>query len=302
MPFKIVAFLSCIGSLLLSTSAAAGPLVIGRVYATPSKAYTEVKPIVDYVANHLGDLGITEGAVLVAKDRQEMMIFLKEGKVDWTTDSVISSLIYAEKTGADVLLRRWAAGVPTYYSVMFARKDGGVNSLKDLKGRKIAFENPGSTSSFYIPVATLMKAGLDLSELSSPREKALPNKVGYTFAGDELSITTWVHRNLVDAGAYHNQNWEALETNPDAMKNNLKIFYQSKPFPRMVEVVRKNLDPKIKARLKEVLLKAHEDPAAQEALKAYNKTGRFDEFRGEALAELDEARGLLKYLTAKEIP
>ena len=302
MPFKIGGFLSCIGSLLLSTSAAAGPLVIGRVYATPSKAYTEVKPIVDYVANHLGDLGITEGAVLVAKDRQEMMTFLKEGKVDWTTDSVISSLIYAEKTGADVLLRRWAAGVPTYYSVMFARKDGGVNSLKDLKGRKIAFENPGSTSSFYIPVATLMKAGLDLSELSSPREKALPNKVGYTFAGDELSITTWVHRNLVDAGAYHNQNWEALETNPDAMKNNLKIFYQSKPFPRMVEVVRKNLDPKIKARLKEVLLKAHEDPAAQEALKAYNKTGRFDEFRGEALAELDEARGLLKYLTAKEIP
>ena len=302
MPFKIGGFLSCIGSLLLSTSAAAGPLVIGRVYATPSKAYTEVKPIVDYVANHLGDLGITEGAVLVAKDRQEMMTFLKEGKVDWTTDSVISSLIYAEKTGADVLLRRWAAGVPTYYSVMFARKDGGINSLKDLKGRKIAFENPGSTSSFYIPVATLMKAGLDLSELSSPREKALPNKVGYTFAGDELSITTWVHRNLVDAGAYHNQNWEALETNPDAMKNNLKIFYQSKPFPRMVEVVRKNLDPKIKARLKEVLLKAHEDPAAQEALKAYNKTGRFDEFRGEALAELDEARGLLKYLTAKEIP
>jgi phosphonate transport system substrate-binding protein len=302
MPFKIGAFLSCIGSLLLSTSAAAGPLVIGRVYATPSKAYTEVKPIVDYVANHLGDLGITEGAVLVAKDRQEMMIFLKEGKVDWTTDSVISSLIYAEKTGADVLLRRWAAGVPTYYSVMFARKDSGINSLKDLKGRKIAFENPGSTSSFYIPIATLMKAGLDLSELPSPREKALTNKVGYTFAGDELSITTWVHRNLVDAGAYHNQNWEALESNPDAMKNNLKIFYQSKPFPRMVEVVRKNLDPKIKARLKEVLLKAHEDPAAQEALKAYNKTARFDEFRGEALSELDEARGLLKYLTAKEIP
>jgi phosphonate transport system substrate-binding protein len=261
-----------------------------------------VKPIVDYVANHLGDLGITEGAVLVAKDRQEMMIFLKEGKVDWTTDSVISSLIYAEKTGADVLLRRWAAGVPTYYSVMFARKDSGINSLKDLKGRKIAFENPGSTSSFYIPIATLMKAGLDLSELPSPREKALTNKVGYTFAGDELSITTWVHRNLVDAGAYHNQNWEALESNPDAMKNNLKIFYQSKPFPRMVEVVRKNLDPKIKARLKEVLLKAHEDPAAQEALKAYNKTARFDEFRGEALSELDEARGLLKYLTAKEIP
>jgi phosphonate transport system substrate-binding protein len=302
MVVKVSALLSCFGSLFLWASANAGSFVIGRVYASPSKAFIEVKPIVDYVATHLGDLGITEGSILVAKDRQEMIKFLNEGKVDWTTDSVISSLIYAEKTGAEILLRRWAAGVPTYYSIMFTRKDSGINALKDLKGKKMAFENSGSTSSFYIPVATVMKAGLDLSELSSPRAKTPANKVGYTFAGDELSITTWVHRQLVDAGAYHNQNWEKTETNPDAMKNDLKIFYQSKPFPRMVEVVRKNLDPKIKNRLKEVLLKAHEDPAAQEALRAYNKTARFDEFKGEALAELDEARVLLKYLTAKDIP
>jgi phosphonate transport system substrate-binding protein len=52
-----------------------------------------VKPIVDYVASQMADLGITEGSILVAKDRQEMIKFLNEGKVDWTTDSVISSLI-----------------------------------------------------------------------------------------------------------------------------------------------------------------------------------------------------------------
>ena len=302
MLVKIGTLLACVGALLSWTNANAGSLVIGRVHATPNKAYHEVKPIVDYAANSLADLGITEGAVVVAKNRLEMIRFLKEGKVDWTTDSVISSLIYADRGGADILLRRWAAGVPSYYSVMFARKDSGINSFKDLKGKKIAFENPGSTSSFYIPVATLLKAGLDLSELSSPREKAPANKVGYTFAGNELSITTWVHRHLVDTGAYHNQNWESSESNPEGMKNDLKIVYQSKPFPRMVEVVRRNIDPRIKSRLKELLLKAHEDPAAQEALKAYNKTARFDEFKGEALAELDEARELLKYLSARDIP
>jgi phosphonate transport system substrate-binding protein len=302
MLHRMSALLSCAGSVFLCASAYAGPLVIGRVYDDPSKAYNEVKPIVDYVAANLGDLGITEGSLIIAKNRQEMIKFLNEGKVDWTTDSVVSSLIYSEKIGADILLRRWAGGVPTYYSVMFTRKDGVINAPKDLKGKKIAFENPGSTSSFYIPVATLMKAGLDLSELSSPKENTPANKVGYTFAHHELTITTWVHRHLVDAGAYHNQNWESPTTNPDAMKKDLKIFYQSKPFPRMVEVVRKDLDPKIKSRLKEILLKAHEDPAAQAALKAYNKTVRFDEFKGEALAELNEARELLKYLTAREIP
>ena len=288
--------------LVLSETVNGSSINIGRVHATPSKAYAEVKPIVDYVASALVDLGITEGKVVVAKNRQEMIDLLKDGKVDWTTDSVISALIYSEKARADILMRRWAGGVPTYYSIIFARRDSGIFSLKDLKGKKIAFENPGSTSSFYIPVATLMKAGVELVELPSAQAKTPQTKAGYTFAGDELSITTWVHRQVVDAGAYHNQNWEKSETNPEAMKADLKIVYQSKPFPRMVEVVRTTLNPKIKKRLKEILSNAHNDPAAQEALKMFNKTVRFDEFKGEALSELDEARELLKYLSAKNIP
>jgi phosphonate transport system substrate-binding protein len=80
MVLKISALLSCFGSLFLGQALTLG-LVIGRVYASPSKAFTEVKPIVDYV-DALGDLGITEGSILVAKDRQEMIKFLNEGKVD----------------------------------------------------------------------------------------------------------------------------------------------------------------------------------------------------------------------------
>jgi ABC-type phosphate/phosphonate transport system substrate-binding protein len=39
------------------------------------------------------------------------------------------------------------------------KKGYGINALKDLKGKKMAFENPGSTSSFYIPVATVDESG-----------------------------------------------------------------------------------------------------------------------------------------------
>ena len=302
MSGNINALFSWIGLFIFLASASAEPLVIGRVSTTPDKAYKEVKPIVDYAVTRLSDLGIKEGSVLVAKNREEMIRFLHEGKVDWTTDSVISSLVYTEKSRATILLRRWAGGIQSYHSVLFARRDAGINTLQDLKGKKIAYENRGSTTSFYIPMATLLKAGMELTELSSPREKALTNKVGYAFAGDELNITTWVHRRIVDAGAYHNQDWESPETNPDSMKQDLRIFYQSQPFPRMVEVVRHNLDPKLKNRLKEILLIAHEDLAAKEALSAYHKTTRFDEFKGQALSELHEARVLFKYLTGKVIP
>ena len=302
MSGKVGTLFCCVGLFFLAAIASADPLVIGRVSTTPDKAYKEVKPIVDYVVTRLRDLEITEGAVLVAKDREEMIKFLNEGRVDWTTDSVISSLLYSEKARASILLRRWAGGIHSYYSVLFARKDAGINTLQDLKGRKMAYENRGSTTSFYIPAATILKAGIELTELSSPKEKVMAQKVGYAFAGDELNVTTWVHRRIVDAGAYHNQDWEMAETNPDTMKQDLKIFYQSKPLPRMVEVVRHKLDAKIKNRLKEILLAAHEDPEAKEALAAYHKTNKFDEFKGPALAELNEAKVLFKYLTGKVIP
>lgn len=294
-------WLSFAAILFYCTSGEAATLTIGRVHENPSRAYKEVKPIVDYAASRLKDLGLTEGSVVVAKDREEMIKFIAEGKVDWTTDSIVSGLLYTQKTGAEILLRRWAGGVPTYYSVMFTRNDSKINFLKDLQGKKIAFQNPGSTTAYYIPVATLRKAGLELVEIPSPRAQAPTGKVGYAFAGDELSITTWVHRGLADAGAYHNQNWGSADTNPEGMKKDLKIFYQSRPFPRMVELVRKDLDANIKSRLKEILLKAHQDPAAQAALKSYRDTAKFDELSGEAKEEMDEARDLVKYLLGKEI-
>lgn len=90
---------------------------------------------------------------------------------------------------------------------MFACKDGQIASLKDLVGKTIAFEVPGSTSAFFVPSAILKRANFQLLKSSAPREKFLAGNIGYVFARDELSITTWVHRRPVDAGAFHNQNW-----------------------------------------------------------------------------------------------
>ena len=65
----------------------------------------------------------------------------------------------------------------------------------------------------------------------------------------------------------------------------------------MVELIRKDLDPKIKARIKDVLLKAHEDPEAKDALLHYGpKTAKFDEFKGSAKTELETGVQLFKYI------
>jgi phosphonate transport system substrate-binding protein len=285
-------------SLALTGIAVAKSLVIGRVTSDPNQTYKQLKPMVDYVAAQLRDQGITEGTVLMAKNHEEMFRYLKEGKVDWVQKGVFEALLYVREAGAEIALRSWRQGVPSYHTVIFARKDMPIFSLKDLLGRKIAFEDPGSTSAFFVPAAILKRASYQLAELSSPRAKPPANSVGYMFAGDELSITAWVHRGLADAGAYHNQNWDSPKDNPESMKKELRIFYEGKPMPRMIELYRTSLEPKIKSRMKEILLRAHEDPVARDAMLAYGPaTAKFDELVGHAKKELDEAIDLDRFFS-----
>lgn len=271
-------------------------LVIGRVSDNPKKHYPRVKAIVDYAANHMKDLGITQGSAILFNTNKELIEALNEGKIDWVTETPFSAIIFQEATGAEIILRRWKKGVPEYYTVIFTRKDSGINSLSDLKGKRIAFEDPGSTTAYFVPLALLKEEGLELVRLSSPREEVPPTKVGYAFAGGELNISTWVYMDLTDAGAFSNLDWEDPDNTPDVFKKDLKIISQSRPFPRAAELVRKDLDPKIKERLKEVLLKAHEDPEAKEALEAYDETRKFDEFTEGTKGSLDEVHRLLEFI------
>ena len=79
----------------------------------------------------------------------------------------------------------------------------------------------------------------------------------------------------------------------------MTIVQKSKPLPRMIEVGRRDLEPDIKKRLKDILLKVHEDPKAKEALKSYSATTKFDEIEGEAKAGVEEARRMMKFIGAE---
>ncbi len=271
-------------------------LTIGRVSDKPLKHYKDLKPVVDYMVSHMGDLGIEHGEVMLFKNNQELIKALKEGKVDWVSESPFSAIIYEEKGGAEIIARRVRKEASDYYSLFFVRKDSRIKSLGDLKGKKVAFEDPGSTTGYFVPKAMLIKEGLEPVELASPREKPPAGKVGYAFAGGELNITTWVYKGLAEAGAFNNSDWENSNSTPEVFKKDLKIIYRTKLFPRGVELVRGNLDPKIKERMKNVLFKAHKDPEAKEILDDYSKTEKFTPVDTELRKGLEETRRILEYI------
>lgn len=251
-------------------------LVIGKVTEDPKKIYKKLKPIASYAAGHMADLGIRKVEVLFAQDNAMMIRYLRQGKVDWITETPFSALIFVEKADAEILLRRWKKGVAQYHTIFFTRKDHAIESLADLKGKTIAFEDPGSTTAFLLPAATLISNGLSLVQFETPRDRPPADKVGFIFARNEVNAPTWVYKNMVDAGAFSNLDWEDSDRMIESIKSKMKIFHRTVNIPRGLELVRKDLRTDIKSRLKAVLLNCHKDPEAKSALKAYKKTTRFD--------------------------
>jgi phosphonate transport system substrate-binding protein len=267
-------------------------LILGEVTDNPKKQIAILQPMADYAASKLGDVGIKKGAVFMAKNKAEMILAIKEKRVDWITDSPFPALIMVEQAGAELFLRRWKNGVAEYRSLFVVKKDSPIADLPGLAGKKVAFSDPFSTTSYFVPMSALRNAGLNSVELKSPRETPPSDKVGYVFAKEDVNVFTWVQRGLVEAGTGSNTDLENNDT-IKAMAGDLKVLHQTDPFPRAVELVRPDLDPKVKTRLKEVLMRAHEDPAAADALKAYKKTKQFDDITSAAQG-MDTARQILE--------
>ena len=262
-------------------------LVLGRISDDPRQHYEALRPLLDYVVPRMKDVGIREGRVLMARDAQQMVSYLRRHRVDWLTETPAMAVAYRERAGAQILLSTERGGGDLYHTVFFVRRDSGIRTLQDLKGRSIAFQNLYSTSSYVAPAAELLNAGLQLDLLLSPMDRPEPESVGYLFARSEANISTWVHKRLVDAGAFANLDWNDLHRLPESFREDLAVIHETAPFPRAVEVVRPGMDPRVQARLRQVLLEARDDPEARIPLLAFFGTNGFKPLDAEAEAALE---------------
>ena len=277
----------------IPASSAAEPrnvLVLGRISDDPKAHYEQLRPLLDYVVSRMGDVGITEGRVLMARDVQQMQSCLRRGRVDWVTETASGAMRLEARAGARALLLTERHGVSRYHTVYFARRDSGIGALEDLRGRSIGFQNRQSTSAYFVPAAELLAQGLPLEILLSPRDAPEPASVGYLFGRSEFNVASWVHKGLVDAGAMSNLDWESTRRAPSAFKRDFVVLGESPPFPRALELVRGDLDRRVSARLREVLIEARDDPAAADALGQFFRTTAFLPVDATTRRELDVLR------------
>lgn len=252
-----------------------GVLVFGRVSDDPKSQYESMKALLDYVVQRMGDVGIHEGRILMARDALQMTSYLRRGRVDWVSETGAGAMLLQQRADAQTFLLSERNGIRRYHTIYFARRDSKVKSIDDLRGHRIAFQNSTSTSAYFVPAMELLEHGLSMEILGSPFDAPVENSVGYVFARTERNIATWVHKGLVDVGVVSNLDWANPQHVPEFFKSDFVILRESADVPRGVELVRRDLDTRVRARLHEVLLAMAGDPAATTLLEPYHQSLHF---------------------------
>ncbi len=258
-----------------ATTPAGQAIVLGDISDDPAEVIEGTQPLADYLAEHLGDFGITEGRVVVVPNADEMTQLLKQGDVDLYCDSVYPATLISDASGAQPILRRWRFGVEAYHSVIFASAESGITALADLPGHTVALDNRFSTSGYLLPVVTMLKQGLTLAGKASADMPVAEDEVGFVFSYDDENTLQWVLSGRVDAGATDDYHYEVAF--PPEAREKLVMLAETESVPRQVVVARPDMDPNLLEAVKQILTTAHEDEAAQAALEAFQTT-RFDEF------------------------
>jgi phosphonate transport system substrate-binding protein len=237
----------------------------------------------------LAPQGIGVADLVIARDLQDLSQRLRAGDVDLVIETVFPTLVLARRSGVLepglLVVRR---GRRVYRSVFFTRKESPIQTLADLRGRTLVLQALRSTSAFALPRAELMRAGLAV--VPSDDTTAGREAIRYVLAGAEINQAIWVLHGRGDAGAFNEGDWEAL---PARVRDQLRIFHQTRPILRGLLSFRSGLSRPIREAVVKLLLHLHEDPEGPPVLKVATGITRFEPLQA---ADRESLRGWEKTL------
>ncbi|MFZ8942759.1 MAG: phosphonate ABC transporter substrate-binding protein [Gemmobacter sp.] len=221
------------------------------------------------VRAYVQDLLGVETKLFTPADYDGVIQGLLGGSLDmaWLGASAYAKAYLTDPESLDVVLVKTNLdGSVGYYSIGFARKDSGIASLADMKGKRFGFGDPNSTSGYLIPSIEIPQAtGASMANGDYFGE--------VVFTGGHEQTIVAVNNGEVDAGvtwADGQGNWEdgynsgALRKAVDSGlvdMNNLVEIWKSKEIPEGPIVLRRALPAEAKEKIVTFLSELHaKDP------------------------------------------
>ncbi len=161
-------------------------------------------------------------------------------------------------------------GSSGYYSIMVARKDSGITKIEDIKGKKLGYADPDSTSGYLVPLVTLPEA------LGAPVDQVVAST---GFGGGHENLVLEVVKGTFDVGTtwgsgvgefkdgYTSGNLRKMVDKGILNMDDLVEVWKSPLIPNGPVVIRSSMNDDMKTKFKEFMMGLPEsDPACFSAI------------------------------------
>lgn len=165
-------------------------------------------------------------------------------------------------------------GTTTARSYIFVRRDSGITTLAELKGRRGAFVDQVTATGYLYFAASLKRAGLGRID-QVLRE--------FTYTGSHDSVIYTVLSGRADVGAVKGRVLENMADRDPLVRDELLVLDRSEALPDNTLYLRRDLPLELKIRIQQVLLEMHESAEGREVLARFEAQG-FAEARSEDFA------------------
>ena len=225
----------------------------------------EFEPLMIYLSHQTGQ----KVTLYIAKDYGDLRTQMENGNVDIGSFSPFAYVDAASGGKIRLIAQSIIEGSATYRGIIIARKDSGIRSLADLRGKKFAFVDPKSASGYIYPRAMLIEKGFDPKTLFSET----------IFAGSHDKVIAAVLEGRVDAGAIYD-GAQGVAKRSGVAVDNLSTIATSDPIPHDAIAVRIGLNEALVLQIQRALIDLDKTEEGKRVIAASKK-----KLTGHVLAE-----------------
>jgi phosphate/phosphite/phosphonate ABC transporter binding protein len=211
----------------------------------------EFEPLMNYLSNSLG----RKVTLYIAKDYGDLRTQMESGSVDVGSFSPFAYVDAAKGGKIRIIAQSIIEGSATYRGIIIARKDSGLKTIADLKGKRFAFVDPKSASGYVYPRAMLIEKGINPEAFFTEA----------IFAGSHDKVIAAVLDGRVDAGAIYDGALGVAQRSGIAIENLVRLA-SSDPIPHDAIAVRIGLDEALRKSIQSALIDLDKSDAGRRVI------------------------------------